>query len=530
MFLKDVEMKFGALTSCFLLSTLVLLLLSTAAQATEYREVNTEVKAEDILKHIEQGDDIYLDNCSIVEELSLSKIELKTVPVSNPKHHELLVNGVDEEEFGDYGIIINNDLKVVDSNIEIYNSTFENNLDFSSCLFNKSLSFAKVNCSSTANFGSTTFGNSIYFYNVTFRDSANFCNATFGDSVVFEETIFGGSADFSFATFGDSADFSFATFKNPAYFDDATFGNSASFVGATFEDPAYFYEATFGDSLMFFGATFGDSAIFSYSTFGDLADFDDDTFAGTVDFSYATFAGTVDFSYTEFERVILDETDFKKMRVRWNSLENSLSICEYGSFNSHRLTYIKLISNFRNLEQFDDADSAYFQYRQICQAENPWISFLETSTWISFPKVGDIFMWLSCGYGVKPSYAVGSSTFIIFLFSAIYSWEDLCSKGLKKYFDRRFSEFSSIISRLRRNRGKNILNLSSWIYYLKALFHWHVWDALYFSIASFTNSSYEDWVPGDYGRKLAVLEGFIGNLLIALFIVTLVNVLIKPSF
>lgn len=208
------------------------------------------------------------------------------------------------------------------------------------------------------------------------------------------------------------------------------------------------------------------------------------------------------------------------MKVSWASLENSLVF--------DGLTYVKLVRNFRNLEQFDDADAAYFQYRKYCQAENPWISLHEESPWISFPKVGDIFMWLSCGYGVKPSYTVGSSIFVILFFSAIYLWEDLCSIGLKKCFGRRFSDFSGIISRLRISRGKNILNLSSWSFYLRALFHWRAWDAFYFSIASFTNSSYDDWEPEKHGRKLAVFEGFIGNLFIALFIVTLVNVLIRP--
>jgi hypothetical protein len=42
-------MKAGALVSCSLLLTLVILLYSTPAQVTEYRKVNTEVKAEEIL-------------------------------------------------------------------------------------------------------------------------------------------------------------------------------------------------------------------------------------------------------------------------------------------------------------------------------------------------------------------------------------------------------------------------------------------------------------------------------------------------
>ena len=56
-------MKNRVLISCILLLILVILLLSTTVQATEYRQVNTEVKAEEILKHIENGEDINLTNC-----------------------------------------------------------------------------------------------------------------------------------------------------------------------------------------------------------------------------------------------------------------------------------------------------------------------------------------------------------------------------------------------------------------------------------------------------------------------------------
>ena len=56
-------MKAGVLVSCILLLTVVLSLFSTIVPATEYKVVNTEVNAEDILKHIENGDDINLTNC-----------------------------------------------------------------------------------------------------------------------------------------------------------------------------------------------------------------------------------------------------------------------------------------------------------------------------------------------------------------------------------------------------------------------------------------------------------------------------------
>ena len=165
---------------------------------------------------------------------------------------------------------------------------------------------------------------------------------------------------------------------------------------STFGDYTCFTDSTFGDSAAFFFATFGDSADFRYSTFGDSACFEE-----------MTFTDTVDFSGTQFKEVTLDGTDFEEMRVSWNSLGNTLV------FDGP--TYVKLIQNFRNLEQFEDADTAYFQYRKHCQAEKSWIPFSKGGS-----KWNDIMMWFICGYGVKPFRAFYLGGLIILLFSFIY--------------------------------------------------------------------------------------------------------------
>jgi len=450
--------------------------------AIEYREV----QASEILEQIENGEDVNLTDCRIIGELNLNKIQLETVP--NPRYNEL---------FGYFGHEVTKDLKVVKNNITIHNSIFESDIDFSNTLFEKPFYFAKVT-SFSSNFISTTFG-----------DDANFDKASFGDGTNFEGASFGDFTWFADASFGNDANFALSSFGYDAIFLNASFGDNAHFRRVIFGGDTDFEDVSFGNDADFWYASFGNDAYFDCSSFGDEANFEE-----------ASFGDTVYFSDAKFKNVSLNGTDFKEMKVNWDSLENSLVF--------DRLTYVKLVRNFRNIEQFEDADDVYFLYRKHCQAENPWISLHEESPWISFPKVGDIFMWLSCGYGVKPSYTVGSSIFVILLFSIIYLLEDACSIGLKKCFGRRFSELSGIISRFRISKGENILNFSSTVFYLKGLFHWRGWDAFYFSIASFTNSNYEDWKPQKYSRKISVFEGFIGNLFIALFIVTMVNVLLRP--
>ena len=123
-------MKCRKLLFWALLSFFVLISMSMVGLADEYREV----QARDILKQIENGEDVNLTDCRIIGELNLSEIELETVP--NPKYNELLESGTtgDEEYLESQGI--NKDLKVIESNI-IFPIIFANDLEFSSCIFNK---------------------------------------------------------------------------------------------------------------------------------------------------------------------------------------------------------------------------------------------------------------------------------------------------------------------------------------------------------------------------------------------------------
>lgn len=507
-------------------SFLVFIFISMVGLADEYRDV----QASEILKQIENGEDVYLENCRIVGELNLSKIKFETVP--NPKYNELLESGLSEETLKLHGI--DEDLKIVEINITIHNSIFVSNLDFSNILFKKSPSFVGVNFSSLVYFTNTNFSDTVDFSGATFGNSSNFSGTTFGDSTDFGQSIFGDSTDFWHATFGNSSnfsgttfgnstsfilttfgnftyfagaifgnsvDFSGATFGNSADFSSATFGNSADFFSATFGESTYFPYATFGNSVSFRSATFGGYAFFAYSTFGGFAYFWDATFGGSSNFGSATFKGSVyfsdatfgdfanfesatfadivDFSDVKFKSVSLNGTDFKEMKISWDSLENSLVFD--GS------TYVKLISNFRTLEQFEDADAAYYKYRSERQA---------LKSWFSLSKWGDIFMCLTCGYGVRPFNTLLAGAGVVLLFSLFYWGRNGISQSTKN------------------NEVPNQKATLS--------------DAFYFSIITFTTFGNNDWYPKYNFRKWAMLERLLGWLTLSLFLVTLTRVMIRP--
>ena len=124
------RMRVVSLVFCIFLSIFVILSLSMAVQATEYKEV----KAEEILKQIEDGEDVNLTDCHIVGELDVSKIKLETVP--NPVFDLLLKEGWSERDIPN--LYVKENTSVVKSNIKIKNSTFENSIDFSNVYFNNS--------------------------------------------------------------------------------------------------------------------------------------------------------------------------------------------------------------------------------------------------------------------------------------------------------------------------------------------------------------------------------------------------------
>ena len=173
------------------------------------------------------------------------------------------------------------------------------------------------------------------------------------------------------------------------------------------------------------------------------------------------------------------DADFKRIKVSWGSLK------ELHSFDG--LTYIKLIKNFREMEQFKDADDAYYQYRRQSQENKKW----------SLSKLSDRFMQLSCGYGVKPWRTAAWAVAIVLVFTPFYFWRG----GIK---------------RLKENNEVEKQDVS-------------LYDAFYFSMTTFTTLGYGDLYPADRYRMVAVMiEGLVGWLILALFLVTLANVMIRP--
>ncbi len=328
--------------SILALALAALLLTSMAECAPDYRKV---VQASEILAKIERGEPVNYDGVIVEGDLDLSELKLPSEYVERTES-EIQWWGLAEE------------VKVIESRININNSEIRGNVALGNNIFQEQV-----------NFENTDFTGAAYFSGSNFREGAKFSGAEFsGEYALFYGAEFsggvaefsgakftGGDAEYPFADFhgskflggdtffsdvdpsgGDIYSFSFADFRGVkfsggnTFFDNALFsGGCADFSNAEFSGgDAFFYRAEFsGGDADFTGSKFsggyaffseanfsGGDAFFSYAEFsGGFADFSDAVFSGgDAIFSLAEFSGGYDYyQFASFSNVTFSGGDAK---------------------------------------------------------------------------------------------------------------------------------------------------------------------------------------------------------------------------
>ena len=154
------------------------------------------------------------------------------------------------------------------------------------------------------------------------------------------------------------------------------------------------------------------------------------------------------------------------------------------------------------MERFDDADKAYYQHRkQSRKDENglPW-------------KL--IIMELTCGYGVRPLNAVVSGLFLAFiLFPIIYMLLGM------SFFSALECSCVTFITGYNHEIAKNnnFTNSHGW--------HRKIVELLPYD---FLNKKLSWLTHAGLIKFTLISEGLLGWLILALFLVTLANVMIRP--
>ncbi|WP_176505085.1 pentapeptide repeat-containing protein, partial [Candidatus Methanoperedens sp. BLZ2] len=265
----------------------------------------------------------------------------------------------------------------------------------------------------------------------------------------------------------------------------------------------------------FNGANFTGNVVFIDVNFNS-ADFTGATFSGNADFTGAKF-NKVYFYNAKFNKVILNESDYTTMIGSFSPFQDTLV------FND--ATYIKLMKNFKDNGQFDDADVVVYKYRQIKQESKKGVSWL----W-------DEIQRLIYGYGTKPENSLLAGLITIFLFSYSFErnsdqiriqWDVFFKKSIRIIYkivpSWFFDKFILLANKIPPNRiyEKFKLTLKKCLYYLTP-----TWDGFYYSWITFITVGYID-TKINRQRLATMVEGLLGWLILSLFIVSLANQIIK---
>ncbi len=438
-----------------------------------------------------------------------------------------------------------------------------------------------------ASFEATDFKDITNFRNAEFKKEAHFQLATFKNKAVFRDAIFIGIADFQTATFMGNADYNDATFKSLVVFEHADFKEKVNFRSSIFKN-AYFNEPTFNGVADFGDATFNGMVTFRNSTFKDVAIFSGCTFLLDIDLrdtSYQVFRiswkqleGLLDWAIHDIFNLPEDIKDFFKGNKTVDKyLEKKINnILKIENISLWEQTYLRLIKNFEDIGDKKSADDAYYHYRYN-KPKYESIHLSERSEYIGEMSMGLVFpenlkskidykdeqlifdgimseeekekllglqeelpdsyneavknlykrsqhrleyvsairhfrKWLehnlfgrTCGYGVRPLNAIGVGLLLITFFTIFYFI------GCLQFPHKEYLVYQ------RKEEG----NFSA-----KPI-HYKLYNCFYFSVTTFTTVGYGDLQPRGSFKVAAMIEGFLGWMTMALFLVTLGNVWLR---
>jgi hypothetical protein len=199
-----------------------------------------EVPASEILAKIEKGEPVEYDHVIIKDALDIRKLD-------SIRYDKIFL---------------------IKSPIEITNSIFNENVDFTLTVFKEDFVFSGSQLIGFASFTRAYFTKSALFSAVHFRKTAEFTDTQFKGYTSFGSAEFNWNAYFNNALFGRKSYFSNVLFIGDASFGKSTFNGSTQFIETEFKGVAYFSNALFNGDTWFWKAQFsGDAFTFKDARF-----------------------------------------------------------------------------------------------------------------------------------------------------------------------------------------------------------------------------------------------------------------------
>ena len=352
-------------------------------------------------------------------------------------------------------------------------------------LQNKDYDFIGYCFPDVIDFDSQVFEERADFTESTFEGDINFRGATFKREANFTRSIFMGETHFEKSTFAENVNWRKSTFIEDAYFDSSTFEKDIFFARSKFSDYAGFMNSTFRGIADFWGSIFEETAKFSNSTFHRLADFEQAIVKKEASFLGSSFLGHVNFQGSTFKAgVTFDQTTFKEDVDFTGSMFERLA--SFRNINlkdnaSAEQCYRIAKSSHQREGQYTLAGEYYYKEKIAKRKQLPRYS---PKRWFEYILLDGI-----CGYGERPLRAIRTGLGVLFGLAFLY-WKVGHIYPSPELFNK-----------------PHTLTF---------------WDALYFSVVTFTTLGFGDWRPdpSHWIRYVVMSEAFIGAFLMALFIVT----------
>jgi hypothetical protein len=292
--------------------------------------------------------------------------------------------------------------------------------------------------------------------------------------------------------------------------------------------------------------------VFQSATFTKIADFEKAVFLGDTDFSMARFNTVAFFKESFFfnaEALELidknEETKFKKnveesdedsgenFLVELNLDDSYFYLIKGISFNyifphlQRRLkkssnnygtvraqlikNYGYLYENFKKIGVFEDANEIYYQKR-LLEAET------ENGNWMRF------WNWLldsTCKYGTDVKQVVKISFYIIVFFTLMF-FLNICPLIQDYLGTIEIKDKDKWIKKEKLSEiyGRSSTRIEGFTGIITATIK-HLWHAFYLSVNTFTTVGTGDIIATRFFRVLVLMEGFMGWLILGLFIIVL---------
>jgi uncharacterized protein YjbI with pentapeptide repeats len=471
------------------------------------------IPASEVIEKLTSNEPVYYDNVSISGDLDLRLLPGAQVSNSFALTNSSLVNA----SFS--GVTFAKEAV-------FWGSTF-GNTSFEKAKFLGQADFANTSFDN-ASFSAVSFDETVFFECALFQDNVSFEDAVFSKDAFFSQALFMGNAYFNYSDFASYSYFPGTQFLGDLFISDVDFSGALDFSAAKVFRRANFFQSRFS-SCVFSNAIFSGPVHFGLASFSSLTSFGETDFADEANFNLARFSQAAYFSEAQFQglalfglakfediaslqgakfyddlnfkggsistilldkaqfarnsRIILNDTDFTRFKAHWSEIEGHV-VWDPGA-------YLALVNNYQGLGWSADEDDCYYQYRRLNQVGKQW----------SWSKIIDILAWLSCGYGVRPSYAVFWSIITILAFGLLFWRGDGIRRSAKPLYEP--AEVDSLPE------------------------HVTLRNALFFSTMVFLSQGPIDFLPVGKNRNYVILEGILGWLLLALFLVTLGRVMIR---